>query len=184
MPYSKFEVGRSMFIGLDFSPLRGGFIKPPALRVVGDFCYHMILSFIIFIIHIVWQLNLKRSNDLDRIRINRDEDEIRRFFDFEIEKMDRKDVLCIFRPFIFKGWSHFLYVIITCVLLSTSVYIVHNQQQNKITLPNDIHGWLEIHLIDGKEKQKYIIKKLGSAMDSEGKANQANSADAKIRAAD
>jgi len=37
MPYSKFEVGRSKFIGLDFSPLRGGCIKPPALRVVGDF---------------------------------------------------------------------------------------------------------------------------------------------------
>jgi len=36
MPYSKFEVGRLMFIGLDFSPLWGGFIKPPALRVVGD----------------------------------------------------------------------------------------------------------------------------------------------------
>jgi len=26
-----------MFIGLDFSPLRGGFIKPPALWVVGDY---------------------------------------------------------------------------------------------------------------------------------------------------
>ncbi len=37
MPYSKFEIGRKMFMGLGFSPLRRGFIKPPAKRVVGDF---------------------------------------------------------------------------------------------------------------------------------------------------
>ena len=34
---SKLDVRCSTFMGLDFSPLRGGFIKPPALRVVGDY---------------------------------------------------------------------------------------------------------------------------------------------------
>jgi len=33
-----------MFIGLDFSPLRGGFIKPPALRVVGDSLFHLLFG--------------------------------------------------------------------------------------------------------------------------------------------
>ena len=33
IPYSEFDVGRSQ----PFRPLRGVFIKPPVLRVVGDF---------------------------------------------------------------------------------------------------------------------------------------------------
>jgi hypothetical protein len=36
IPYSMFDVRCWTFIGMVFSALRGGFIKPPALRVVGD----------------------------------------------------------------------------------------------------------------------------------------------------
>ena len=126
-----------------------------------------IASFFILGIHVVWQLNLKKSNDLDLERVQKYEQEIKKFACIEI-KQERKGKL------IFQGWSQYIYVIITAGLIVTSFYVNHSHRQNIITLPNDVEVWLESkhHATSIQEKEKYIIKKLRDAMDSETKPNK------------
>ena len=125
-----------------------------------------ISSFFILGIHVVWQLNLKKSNDLDLERARNYEQEIKKFACIEI-KQERKGKL------IFQGWSHYIYVIITAGLIATSFYVNHSQRQKIITLPSDVEFWLESkHHTSIQEKEKYIIKKLRDEMDSETKANK------------
>jgi len=126
-----------------------------------------IASFFILGIHVVWQLNLKKSNDLDLERVQKYEQEIKKFACIEI-KQERKGKL------IFQGWSHYIYVIITAGLIATSFYVNHSYRRNIITLPNDVEVWLESkhHATSIQEKEKYIIKKLRDSMDSETKPNK------------
>jgi len=125
-----------------------------------------IASFSILAIHIVWQLNLKKSNDLDLERAGKYEQEIKKFVGMEI-KQERNGKL------IFKGWSHCIYVVITILLVSTSFYVNYSQRQKIITLPNDVQVWLESkHHTSIQEKEKYIMKKLREEMDSERRAEQ------------
>ena len=125
-----------------------------------------IASFFILGIHIVWQLNLKKSNDLDLERARKYEQEIKEFVGMEI-KQERNGKL------IFEGWSHYIYVVITAGLVATSFYVNYSQRQKIITLPNDVQVWLESkHHASIQEKEKYIMKKLRDEMDSERMAGQ------------
>lgn len=121
----------------------------------------IIASFFILGIHIVWQLNLKKSNDLDLERVRKYEQEIKDLIGINIQQ-ERKGKL------IFQGWSHYIYVIITAGLILTAFYVNYNHHQKVITLPDDIEVWLESkHLVGIHEKEKYIIKILRDKMDSE-----------------
>ena len=120
-----------------------------------------ITSFVILGIHIVWQRNLKKSNDLDLERDQKYADEIRELVGVEI-KQERKGIG------IFKGWSHYIYVFITAGLIVTSFYVNYIQRKQIIVLPNDVKVWLETkHLANIQDKEKYIMKKLREQIDSE-----------------
>lgn len=96
----------------------------------------VIISIFILFIHILWQRNLKKSNDLDLERAREYEKEIQKFVGMEIGQ-ERKGTL------IFKGWSHYIYVFITVGLVATSFYVNYSQPQKIIPLPNDVQVWLE-----------------------------------------
>ncbi len=125
-----------------------------------------IASVFIFCIHIVWQANLKKSNDLDIERTKKYETEIKKFVGMETNE-ERNGI------FIFSGWSHYIYVLVTAGLIATSFYVNYSQRQEIITLPNDVQIWLKTkHHTNIQEKEKYIVKKLREEMDSERSAEQ------------
>jgi len=125
-----------------------------------------IASFCIFSIHAIWQINLKKSNDLDMIKVRKYEEIINRLLGMEIN-IERKGKL------IFHSWSHFIYVFITFCLITTACYVNNFKRQQLLTIPNDILVWLEAkHYTSIEEKEIYIIKKMRNEMDSENRSFQ------------
>jgi len=125
-----------------------------------------IASLFILAIHIIWQLNLKKSNDLDLERARKYEKRLSDFVGVEI-RQERKGRL------IFQGWSHYIYVSITIGLVATSFFFNFSQREQPIRLPKEIQVWLQSKRhISIDEKEKYIIEKLREEMDSEGKSDK------------
>lgn len=109
-------------------------------------------------VHILWQRNLKKSNDIDNSKIRECESDMRGLVGLT-ESEGPKGFL------IFKGWSHWIYITMSLALIAIALYVNGTKRTKIVPLPADIIKALENkQLTDIKERDNYVVKALRSQL--------------------
>jgi len=103
------------------------------------------------VIHLLWQLNLKASNDKDADKILECEQEMRKQLGLS-ESEAPKGFL------VFKGWPHYIYLFITIGLIILAIYVNDLKRNQIVMLPNELNEWIEKNPEIGfKKKNEYVV---------------------------
>ena len=104
------------------------------------------------VVHLLWQLNLKASNDIDSTKILACENEIRSHLNLLESKPPTG---CL----VFKGWAHYIYLFITIGLIFLAMYVNDSKRNQSIILPNELNEWIEKNPEIGfKKKNEYVVE--------------------------
>ena len=102
------------------------------------------------VIHVVWQRNLKQSNDVDVRKMHRYEDKRRALCNVHVS-YNRDGFL------VFPNWSHVLYVVITIGLIVAVLYANSFKRSGITVLPEDVQKLLDSKFgFDLVERDKWI----------------------------
>lgn len=117
-------------------------------------------------IHIVWQFNLKASNDKDTEKILECEQKMR-----ESLKLSKTEAPKGF--LVFSGWAHYIYVFITRCLILLTGYINNSKSSQIIVLPNNLRAWLEKSPeLGNKNKDEFVAEILRKHISLQDKEHQ------------
>ena len=111
-----------------------------------------IASGVVLILHILWQRNLMKANETDRVKVRKYETHIISLLGLqETERCSGK--------FVYKHWSHYTYLSITLALLLVALFINSDLKRSILPLPNDIVAKLsENHPKNITARNEEIIK--------------------------
>lgn len=124
------------------------------------------MAILLLVLHIVWQVNLKNSNDNDNNKMYEFENNMREVVGLEVWKKSKggkflerlknafkkpKDLLVI------KGWSHWIYIIISAGLILTACY-VNSYQRSVFLLSDSIISETKSMKLEGKKRDEYLNK--------------------------
>jgi hypothetical protein len=115
-------------------------------------------ALIILGIHISWQKSMQRANDHNKDKIFECEEVMYKLL--EAEPWDKPDGYK-------KGWSHYIYVLITLVLISFAFIIVNNRDNRIVVLNTGIYNKLDYsQTIDVKKRNELVNKIMKNHFDS------------------
>ena len=117
------------------------------------------VAILLFLLSIVWQVNLKNSNDKDCDKMYDFEGKMRMLIGLEPwrEPPKLKFLEKLKNSLIIKGWSHWIYIIITAGLIFTACY-VNSYQRSVYLLSDDIISETKSRGFEGKKRDEYLNK--------------------------
>lgn len=122
--------------------------------------------FFLAAIHILWQRNLVAANNKDATKILECEQKMRVSLGLPESEPPAG---CL----VFKGWAHYIYIIITFGLIVLAGYVNDSKRNQIVMLPNDLNEWLERSPeIESKKKDEYVAEILRKYKNLQDKEHQ------------
>lgn len=119
----------------------------------------------LFLIHSLWQWHLMASNNKDADKILECEQIIRKYLGLSLSTAPKL--------WLIKGWSHYLYLVITICLISLAFYVNDLKRDQVVMLPNELNEWLEKNPEIGfKKKGEYVAEVLRKHIGSKDTEHQ------------